>query len=290
MPPEKFDVINYLRALLIVGRVSNLPTVWTNCLAGYVLGGGRDWNLLYTLGTAATCLYLGGMFLNDAMDADYDREFRRARPIPQGTITEWKVWCLGFMFLGGGVALVALLGGTAFQCGAGLVGCILFYNAFHKKLLLAPVIMAGCRFFLFLLAAAVGPEGIQGLTVWYAVVLAAYIVGASYLARKEAGGDILIWPCLLLLAPVVLAVIVNDSLFRQQGYVVAAVVALWVLCCLRQALGPGPRSVAGAVSGLLAGITLLDLAAVGPVHPELVLLFPLAFLVALLMQRFVPAT
>ena len=27
-------------ALLILGRVSNLPTVWWNCFAGWLLGGG----------------------------------------------------------------------------------------------------------------------------------------------------------------------------------------------------------------------------------------------------------
>ena len=29
-----------LRTLLILGRVSNLPTVWSNCLAGWLLDGG----------------------------------------------------------------------------------------------------------------------------------------------------------------------------------------------------------------------------------------------------------
>ncbi len=36
-----------LATLLRLGRVSNLPTVWTNVLAGAVLAGGdwRDWRL-----------------------------------------------------------------------------------------------------------------------------------------------------------------------------------------------------------------------------------------------------
>ena len=28
------------KTLLDLGRVSNIPTVWTNCLAGWLLGGG----------------------------------------------------------------------------------------------------------------------------------------------------------------------------------------------------------------------------------------------------------
>ena len=31
--------MSFLRTILILGRVSNLPTVWSNCLAGWWLGG-----------------------------------------------------------------------------------------------------------------------------------------------------------------------------------------------------------------------------------------------------------
>ena len=31
---------SYLRTLLVLGRASNLPTVWSNCLAGWLLGEG----------------------------------------------------------------------------------------------------------------------------------------------------------------------------------------------------------------------------------------------------------
>ena len=53
-----------LRTLLILGRVSNLPTVWSNCLAGWLLGGGGSVRRLVLLCLASSCLYIGGMFLN----------------------------------------------------------------------------------------------------------------------------------------------------------------------------------------------------------------------------------
>src|SRR3984957_11883427 len=91
-----------LRTLLILGRVSNLPTVWSNCLAGWWLaGGGSFWKLLLLLfGTSA--LYTDGMFLNDAFDVDFDRQRRPTRPIPIGAITEEWVWIYGWgwMLLG----------------------------------------------------------------------------------------------------------------------------------------------------------------------------------------------
>ena len=42
--------VTELRTLLILGRVSNLPTVWLNCLAGWRLGGGGNyWKLPFLL-------------------------------------------------------------------------------------------------------------------------------------------------------------------------------------------------------------------------------------------------
>src|SRR5258706_9705876 len=88
------SITRQLHTLLVLGRVSNLPTVWSNCLAGWWLsGGGNYWKLpLLLLGMSA--LYTGGMFLNDAFDADFDRQRRPSRPIPSGKITPEIVWRL----------------------------------------------------------------------------------------------------------------------------------------------------------------------------------------------------
>ena len=76
-----------LRTLLILGRVSNLPTVWSNCLAGWWLGGGGNfWKLPFLL-LGMSLLYTGGMFLNDAFDEEFDRQRRAERPIPTGKIS-----------------------------------------------------------------------------------------------------------------------------------------------------------------------------------------------------------
>ncbi|HEY0550448.1 MAG TPA: UbiA family prenyltransferase, partial [Verrucomicrobiae bacterium] len=78
--------LSKFRALLLLGRVSNLPTVWSNCLAGWLLGGGGEWPQFAVLCGGATLLYVGGMFLNDAFDAEFDAQHRRERPIPSGAI------------------------------------------------------------------------------------------------------------------------------------------------------------------------------------------------------------
>jgi hypothetical protein len=71
-----------LRTLLVLGRVSTLPTVWSNCLAGWWLSGGGSWERFAMICLGATCLYVGGMYLNDAFDAQFDQQHRPERPIP----------------------------------------------------------------------------------------------------------------------------------------------------------------------------------------------------------------
>src|SRR5438552_468570 len=68
-----------IRTLLVLGRVSNLPTVWSNCLAAWLLAGGGLSRRLGILCAAASLLYTGGMFLNDAFDVEFDRKYRTER-------------------------------------------------------------------------------------------------------------------------------------------------------------------------------------------------------------------
>ena len=57
---------------------------------------------------------------------------------------------------------------------------------------------------------AAARKGIAGLAIWSGLALALFVVGLSYIARKEsARGPVGFWPCWLLGAPLVLAWIVN---------------------------------------------------------------------------------
>ncbi|HMJ90919.1 MAG TPA: UbiA family prenyltransferase, partial [Candidatus Acidoferrum sp.] len=146
---------NAWRTLLVLGRVSNLPTVWSNCLAAWLLGGGGvHWERFILLCAGATWLYIGGMYLNDAFDANYDAQHRRERPIPSGRVSPRMVWQIGIAALAVGLALIAPLGMTPFLNAIALVLCILLYDAVHKLITFSPVLMAMCRFFLYVMAAS----------------------------------------------------------------------------------------------------------------------------------------
>src|SRR5262249_30013757 len=97
--------------LLKLGRVSNLPTVWTNVLAGTVLAGGdwRDGRFGIVL-VAMSVFYIGGMYLNDYFDRAVDARERPTRPIPAGEISAAAVAAAGAAMLASAIALMAAAG------------------------------------------------------------------------------------------------------------------------------------------------------------------------------------
>lgn len=280
-----------MRVLLILGRVSNLPTVWSNCFAAWFLGGsgrGQDFALLCV---GATLLYTGGMFLNDAFDVEFDRKYRSERPIVAAQVSLRFVWITGVTCLVFGWLALVPLGGRAATFGGLLLTAIVLYDAVHKKTTLAPLLMATCRFLLYLLAASAAQLGAGRSAIWFAFALFCYIVGLSYFARVEsAGGMVSRWPAALLVVPIVVAIL-RSSRTAAPLWIALVVQPLWVVWCLTGGLRRGKQLLPGGVAGLLAGIPFVDWLAVGCcISPELALAFPGFFLGALLLQRFAPAT
>lgn len=298
------------RALLVLGRVSNLPSIWSNCLCGWLIGVGYagldtvvDWTMLLCLCIGATAIYLGGMYLNDACDVAFDRNFRKERPIPSGAISESSVWKIGIGLLAAGVGLLSLQGGTTALLTLALFNCVLVYNFLHKKIKWSPVLIAICRFLLILVGASfayvtTNPEDSffahqnSGLATWTALVLGSYIVGLSWLAKVESEpGVVRYWPCLLLFLPMLLAFLVNPGgADRKDALYVSAILGLWIIRCMRYTFWGEKRDIGKTVGGLLAGISLVDLLAVPLVNTELAAIFLGCFLLSLLAQRWVPAT
>lgn len=279
---------DYFRTLLVLGRTSNLPTVWSNCLAATIFVGGYYWDRVLLAWLAGSFLYLGGMFLNDAFDSDFDRQFRRERPIPSGAITEKEVWIWGSALLLAGIIVCALINKYALIFSLLLTASILLYNAVHKLIAFSPVLMALCRFFLYLTAAAsVAPLG-WGYSMWPALALAFYIIGLSYIARKETGrGIIHLWPSLLLAFPLIISFVTNDGPYRKWAIIWAILFIAWTLYCLHHTYWSEARNVPRTVTGLLAGIILVDALLLGTTNWPV---FLALFTTCRIAQRFIPAT
>ncbi|MEM7023035.1 MAG: UbiA family prenyltransferase [Pseudomonadota bacterium] len=284
---------------LRLGRVSNLPTVWTNTLTGIVLAGGAvASSATLPLLVALSLFYVGGMYLNDAFDARIDAAERPERPIPSGVISAQAVFGAGFAMLALGTVILfwagyALSGGTGFWPGLGgiaLAGSIVLYDWHHKNNPMSPLLMGLCRVLVYVAAGLAIVVPLPAVLWLAALLLLCYLIGLTYVAKQENLGEVKnLWPLLFLAAPMIYALLsAAGSLTSAVMFVLFAIwvgVALWFL--KRREPGDVPR----AVVSLIAGIALLDavlIAAAGA--PGVAWLAVGGFALTIGLQRLVPGT
>lgn len=282
------------RAVLELGRVSNLPTVWMNCAAAWVLTGGRiDQLALLYLCVAGSLVYLAGTILNDAFDTKFDAEHRKERPIPSGRISLRNTWILGGACLVLGVTTFLLTTRADPVFVLVLAVAVVVYDATHKRSLAGPWVMGSCRLLLYLVAATAAPNGHD---LANALVIGAgagaYVVGLSYVAQGEAtGAKLHRWPLLLLSAPVLVGL--YAVLKRPAPFPFAAlfIFSVWIGIALAVLTDKAKAGRVGkAVGMLLAGLILFDTFMLSFFYPLLIPLFLALFLLTLGLQRLVPAT
>ncbi|MGH6815333.1 MAG: UbiA family prenyltransferase [Hyphomicrobiaceae bacterium] len=283
-----------------LGRVSNLPTVWTNALAGTVLAGGDPWTLSALLAALGlSLLYVSGMYLNDAFDRDIDAAERPTRPIPANLVATNTVFAAGFALMLAGLTFVLWASAVASPptgwrpvlAGLALGGAIVFYDWHHKGNRASPFFMGLCRVLAYLTAGYAAVAAPSPMLYLAAAVSLSYLIGLTFVAKQEALDRLSsLWPLLFLTAPIVYGLVRIGQAGALGGLLLLALAA-WVLTALfflkRRAKGDVPR----AVVGLIAGIALLDalflayadaLAAAG--------LAAVCFLSTLALQRWVSGT
>ena len=280
-----------LRTALRLGRVSNLPTVWTNTLAGAVLAGSGGTGAQFALMLLAFSLfYTGGMFLNDAFDAPFDAAQRPERPIPSGEIGARAVFAWGFGLMAAGIALLAWIGIAPALAGLTLATAITFYDWHHKRNLFGPVVMGLCRVLVYVGAGLCVTLALPDRLWIGAALMWCYLVGLTYVAKQENLGRVEnLWPLLFLAAPVAYGAWLAGA--RPVAGLFWLLFSAWMLVALwflrRRAKGDVPR----AVVSLIAGISLLDallIAAAGA--PALAFAALAGFGVTLFLQRYVSGT
>ncbi|HXW30567.1 MAG TPA: UbiA family prenyltransferase [Xanthobacteraceae bacterium] len=279
--------------LLRLGRTSNLPTVWTNVIAGTVIAGGvRRPSEIALIALAMSAFYVGGMYLNDFFDRSIDARERPTRPIAAGEISAGTVSGLGFGLLVIGIALMVPFGLAAIVRGIALAGVIVVYDIWHKGNALGPTIMGLCRALVYLGAGAAVIDHVSLALAIGAFVLAAHTAGISYAAKQESLDTIgNLWPMLLLAAPLIAALpsIAGGRivLLAFALLLVADAAAVWLL-----AKRPVPHSVPRAVSGLIAAISLVDALAVAWAAGDLLLVLSCAagYPLTRLFQASIPGT
>jgi 4-hydroxybenzoate polyprenyltransferase len=282
-----------LSALLRLGRISNIPTVWTNVLAGSVIaGGGQRPDQIALILIAMTAFYVGGMYLNDFFDRAIDARDRPGRPIDAGEIRAGTVSSIGFGLLATGIALMAPFGLAATVWGALLAGVIVLYDIWHKGNVLSPVVMGTCRALVYIGTGAALAGSTSTATMIGAVALGSHVAGITYAAKRESldwVGNL--WPLVLLGVPLLAALpaITGDWIVISAFLLLLAADAVAIRLLVTR---PVPGAVPLAVSGLIAAICLVDALAIALAGGGvlLVAICALGYPLTRLFQKSIPGT
>lgn len=284
---------------LTLGRISNLPTVWTNVLAAGILVGASPSILVWFLLILSMSLfYVAGMYLNDIFDVRFDRLERPDRPIPSGRVKLGvALACATFMVvLGLGILLFISLsdlsttGYLPLLAGIGLTVSILLYNAWHKNNPFSPLLMGLCRAFVYL-TIALAFVAVPPVQFWIGmVVLICYLIGLTYIAKQENLNSIRnYWPAVFLLMPIAYSAwlsIENPRLwFFSIGFSAWVAWSCWFL------LETKSKFVPKAVVNLIAGMCILDsILIAGAGRVDLAVVCIAGFVLTLFLQRYVSGT
>jgi len=275
-----------LRGWLILSRGSNLPTVWSNVVAGWLLAQGLRlppigteywkqppdslaWGSLLLLLLGVSLTYVGGMILNDAFDARWDAERRSTRPIPAGLITVRDALRAGWGALAAGFVLTVFAAPSGTRLAVTIVAlalalCVIVYDRWHKGVSWAPAVMGLCRALLPAIGFLVVGESIFFppvadsdwiiFTHMFALWLLTYAI--TLVARHEAtGGNAGRWvEGLLFIAPLPLLWAVG--LFWPWVVLWFAVYVWWLVRSNRR--HPLPGGVGARVADRLASMPLID--------------------------------
>ncbi len=280
-----------MRPWLHLARISNLPTVWTNVTAAWLLAGGalNDTRLALLI-LAGSLLYTGGMIMNDAADAKFDMEHRKERPIPAGQVSVKSAWIVSAVMLLAGSTLAVVFGANP-RVTALLVSAIVIYDLYHKQWAGSVIIMGACRVFLYLMAAGAALEP----ALPAALALGCYVVGITMAARLEhKNGSLPPAASLLALALLYTPGIVFALRFASAGgspmqlLLLAAFAILIALAT--QTLRKGGPAIGQAVGMLLAGIVVVDALAVSSISVTIALGFVALAPLLRVWQRWIAAT
>jgi hypothetical protein len=135
---------------------------------------------------ASSCLYLGGMALNDYADREVDAVERPHRPIPSGRVDPTVALRVAQVLTAGGVAIAGMVGGRrALRVAVPLAASVWAYDLALKSTAAGPVAMAGCRALDVMMGAS---DGKLRHALVPAAVVAGHTLTITMVSRHEAQG------------------------------------------------------------------------------------------------------
>jgi 4-hydroxybenzoate polyprenyltransferase len=241
-------------------------TALADVLAGYGIAGLSHHAAVPWLLVSTSCLYAGGVVLNDVFDRDLDRVERPERPIPSGRVSTGAAARFGALLLTIGIVTAAMATATAGLVAAAIAAFVLLYDAWGKRQwLFGPVNMGICRGLNLLLGVAAVPAALAW--AWpLALLPLVYITAVTALSRGEVHGgrrEVAAF-ALISLSLVLIALLLLAGTHRSPAAALLTVVLGLVLLPLvwRAYRTPDAVTIRRAIRGGVLLLALMD-AAIG---------------------------
>lgn len=256
---------DYLRLM----RISLLPTAWSNVLTGFALAStvpawGESITFLIAALICSSCLYIGGMVLNDVFDFELDSIERPERVLPAGKIPRSAAKRLGLALLIAPMLISfylsfafgdRMLGTPTFFVTVALAASIVCYNVKAKHTPVGPLVMGFCRTLNILLGCSLA--GLAAFQWYIAGAAGIYVAGITWLARNEnttsQRHSLIAGSAVMLLGVILLGCFPYTSLYSDQFRSVLAIESekrhtLLFVCLLAVMVFPVVRKILAAVT------------------------------------------
>src|SRR5258708_24088543 len=247
-----------LYAHLSLARISNSPTVVSDSLAGAALAGGLHFRFqLVTVALAMVLFYTAGMYLNDLLDYAIDARERPERQLPSGKISRFEALFVTILLFALGSLFLFYAGPLPFVSGLVLILAIIGYDAWHKTNPLSPLLMAFCRFLVYLtafLSVSQTMATIRSMLI-PGCLLFLYTVGLTYIAKTENKVSAL---NIGIVATIFLPTLYFLFHSSQLAFLLVLCFTAWAIYSVSFAYRSPKRQIGRAVRQLIAAMALLD--------------------------------
>jgi 4-hydroxybenzoate polyprenyltransferase len=284
-------------ALFELGRISNLPTVISNGLVGAAIGAGVVGTIpalpvaVVILGICL--LYVGGMALNDVLDAYHDAQHAPRRPIPSKRISRGAAFIFSMICIAGGLVGVAVVSLHALAPAVGLTLAIIVYNTWHRHTAAAAVVMGLCRALVYVTTAVTVAWPLDMLSLGLAAGgLLVYVTMLTIIARAEhsdSKSPARFLFLFMVFVPII-PVVVPWHPLNSEMVVLTLIFIIWTAVTAR-GLFVTPPVIKRTIENWIAGICLLDAMILSSwIHSELAAMAGLCFLATLMFHRVIRGT
>ncbi|MGI6346285.1 MAG: hypothetical protein ACOX2U_04000 [Limisphaerales bacterium] len=263
-----------------LGRVFSLPTVISNCLAGWVLSGCGNIGKLILACLSLSFLQVAISWLTLLFDLKSESDYQRMYPWLSTRVTLRILWILSVVFIWLGILLAACCGRMVAILACWILFIGLLTACTHRLFFLSALLPGFLRASYYVVGGSVAWGGLMGESLWGAVGILFFMFGSGYVTRQRWNAELrsLAIPSVAFAVPLLLALIVNDGDYRWIGVCFTGAVFAWLLYIFyRQNVR---KEMAQTAAYLTATICLIDFLAAGVESVPVALLLGVLFILA----------